>query len=127
MCENRSSGFPTRSDTNRAARSLKMARGLKFRIKVVDSRDCTIRMAKTKELISFVVTPKLICIFVFAYAKSRFSHNEAQLKLSDLETRVAIQKINNQGADQTVQVLRLVMGICRSYLPKTGFLMIRLK
>ena len=28
-------------------------------------------------LISFSVTAKLICIFVFAYAKSRFSHNKA--------------------------------------------------
>ena len=30
--ENRSSGFPTWSDTNRAEQPLKMARGLKFRI-----------------------------------------------------------------------------------------------
>ena len=30
--KNRSSGFPTRSDTNRAVQSQKMARGLKFRI-----------------------------------------------------------------------------------------------
>ena len=36
-------------------------------------------VAKTKALISFAVTAKLICIFVFAYAKSRFSHNEAHL------------------------------------------------
>ena len=34
--------------------------------------DCTIRVAKTKALISFAVTTKLICVFVFAYAKSRF-------------------------------------------------------
>ena len=40
-------------------------------------RDCTIRVAKTKALISFAVTAKLICVFVFAYAKSRFSHDEA--------------------------------------------------
>ena len=26
------------------------------------------------------VTVQLICVFVFAYAKSRFSHNKAQLK-----------------------------------------------
>ena len=37
----------------------------------------TICLAKTKALISFTVTAKLICVFVFAYAKSRFSHNEA--------------------------------------------------
>ena len=34
-------------------------------------------MAKTKALISFAVTAKLISVFVFAYAKSRFSHDEA--------------------------------------------------
>ena len=44
-------------------------------------RDCTIRVAKTKVLIRFAVTAKLICVFVFAYAKSRFSHNEAQMFL----------------------------------------------
>ena len=33
---NRSSGFPTRSDTNRAVQPQKIARGLKFRIKVVE-------------------------------------------------------------------------------------------
>ena len=37
------------------------------------------RVAKTKMLISFAVTGKLICVFVFAYAKSRFSHDEAHL------------------------------------------------
>ena len=36
-----------------------------------------IYVAKTKALISFAVTAKLICVFVFAYTKSRFSHNEA--------------------------------------------------
>ena len=41
--------------------------------------DCTIHVANTKALISFAVTAKLICIFVFAYAKSRFSHNEAHI------------------------------------------------
>ena len=34
---------------------------------------------KTKALISFTVTGKLICVFVFAYAKSRFSHDAAQI------------------------------------------------
>ena len=36
-------------------------------------------VAKTKALISFVVTAKLICVFVFAYAKSGFSHNKAHI------------------------------------------------
>ena len=30
-------------------------------------------LAKTKALISFAVAAKLICVFVFAYAKIRFS------------------------------------------------------
>ena len=38
-----------------------------------------IYVAKTKTLISFAVTVKLICVFVFAYAKSRFFHDEAHL------------------------------------------------
>ena len=37
------------------------------------------RVAKTKALISFAVTAKLICVFVFTYAKSRFPHKEAQV------------------------------------------------
>ena len=42
-------------------------------------RDCTILVAKTKALISFAVTAKLICVFVFAYAERWFSHNAAHL------------------------------------------------
>ena len=39
------------------------------------------QIAKTKALISFAVTAdlKLICVFVFAYAKSRFSHDAAHI------------------------------------------------
>ena len=37
------------------------------------------RVAKTKALISFAVTAKLICVFVFAYAKIWFSHKAAQI------------------------------------------------
>ena len=43
--------------------------------------DCTTYVAKTKALISFTVTVQLICVFVFAYAKSRFSHDAAQFIL----------------------------------------------
>ena len=39
------------------------------------------RVAKTKALISFAVTAKLICVFVFAYAKSWFSHDEALMSI----------------------------------------------
>ena len=34
---------------------------------------------KTKALISFAVTAKLICSFVFAYAKSQFSYDAAHI------------------------------------------------
>ena len=63
--ENQSSGFPTRSDTNRPLQSQKQARSLKFGFKK-KKRKCSIRVAKTKALISFAVTAKLICAFVFA-------------------------------------------------------------
>ena len=71
--ENQSSGFPTRSDTNQAVQSQKKARCLKFRIYVEEE----LYYAKTKVLISFAVTAKLICTFVFAQAKIQFSHDTA--------------------------------------------------
>ena len=40
------------------------AGNLRFR----KEENCTIRVAKSKALISFVVTAKLVCAFVFAYA-----------------------------------------------------------
>ena len=42
-------------------------------------RDCTICVAKTKVLISFAVTTKLVWAFVFAYADCWFSNAKAQL------------------------------------------------
>ena len=42
-------------------------------------RNCTIPVAKTKALISFAVTAKLISAFVFAYADCWFSHAAAQI------------------------------------------------
>ena len=38
-------------------------------------------VAKTKALISFAVTAKLICVFVFAYAKCWFSHDAAHFAI----------------------------------------------
>ena len=43
----------------------------------------TIRVAKTKALISVAVTAKLICACVFAYANCWFSHAQAQISLFD--------------------------------------------
>ena len=37
-------------------------------------KDCTIRAAKTKAMISFAVTAKLVCAFVFTYADCWFSY-----------------------------------------------------
>ena len=52
-------------------------------------RDCTIRVAKTKApLISFAVTAKLICVFVFAYTKSRFSHKETQIVVVEKVSKI---------------------------------------
>ena len=78
MRENRSLECPTRSDTNRSVQRQKIARGFKFRIYEVEGLyyPC---IAKTKVLISFAVTATLICAFVFAYAKKRFSHDAAQI------------------------------------------------
>ena len=45
-------------------------------------------VVKTKALISFAVTAQLISAFVFAYAKSRFSHDEAYMK--EIYTRLII-------------------------------------
>ena len=39
-------------------------------------------VAKTKVVISFTVTTKLICTFVFAYADCWFSHVAAQIILN---------------------------------------------
>ena len=36
-------------------------------------------VAKTKALISFAVSTKLICVFVFTYADCWFSHEEAHI------------------------------------------------
>ena len=44
-------------------------------------RDCTIPVARTKGLISFAVTAKLTCAFVFAYADCWLSHDAAHMFL----------------------------------------------
>ena len=54
-------------------------------------------------LISFAVTAKLICVIVFAYAKSQFSHNAAHISLT------------NSTADTC---------LCFSHMQKVCFLMV---
>ena len=55
--------------------------------------NCTIRVAKTKALISFVVTAKLICAFVFAYANCLFFHEAAHSYPAAQCTSVVVQMI----------------------------------
>ena len=43
-------------------------------------RNCTIRIAKTKALMSCAAAAQMICAFVFAYADCWFSDAAAQLK-----------------------------------------------
>ena len=50
---------------------------------------CTIQVAKTKALISFAVTAKLICFFVFTYGKSWFSHDLAHTILA-VKTKASV-------------------------------------
>ena len=66
-------GVTTRSHTNRAVQSLNMARGLKFRIQKVQGLcyPCSENKGADQLRVS------ALRVFVFAYAKSRFSHNEA--------------------------------------------------
>ena len=40
---------------------------------------CTVHVVKTKAQISSAVTAKLICAFVFAYAKCLFSHDATHI------------------------------------------------
>ena len=71
--------LPNRSDTNQAVQS---EAGWTFEIlDFKKKRKCTIRVAKTKALISFVVAAKLICVFVYAYADCWFSHRAAHMRL----------------------------------------------
>ena len=68
-------GFFPLGPTNQAVQPQKMTKGLKFQVKEVED----MYVAKSKALISLGLTMQLICAFVSAYAKSRFSHDAAHL------------------------------------------------
>ena len=58
-------------------------------------RDCSVSVLKTKALNRWAVTVQLICAFVFAYAKSRFSHDVAHLIKSIMAlTQIIVQICN---------------------------------
>ena len=79
--ENLSSGFLTRSDTNWTVKSQKVTSGFKFQIYEVEGY-YSIYVAQTKVLFSCPVTAKLICVFVFAYAKRIFFTTRLILSLA---------------------------------------------
>ena len=64
MQENPSSGFPTKSDTNRPVQSQKQARTLKFRI--YEEEGLYYPCSESKGADRFAVAAKLICAFVLA-------------------------------------------------------------
>ena len=69
--------FPTWSDTNQAVQVQKMARGFKFRTSKVE-RLYYLR-SENKGADQIRGSAKLICVFVFAYAKRWFSHDAAHI------------------------------------------------
>ena len=73
--------------------------------------DWTFYVAKTKALISFAVTAKLISVFVFAYAKCWFSHDPAQIQMHIQE------KILPLGLSFPS---RICLNIRTIFLPQTG-------
>ena len=71
------------------------------------------RVAKTKALISFAVTAKLICVFVFAYADCWFSHDAVhfhiELVIQSRQLLVRGSSNNDVRMSQlTIQDLRLI-------------------
>ena len=76
--------------------------GWRLEILYLGRREIVLSVQKTKALISFAVTVKLICVFVFAYAKSWFSHDAAHLESYELhhEKTSFFAYAKNKSADQ---------------------------
>ena len=74
-------------------------------------RNCTICVAKTKALISFAVTAKLICVFVFAYAKSRFSHDAAYISKAYIRLSSSDVMVQLSYAFMKVDKMRIRMSL----------------
>ena len=71
--------FPTWSNTNKAVQLQKMARVLKFRVEKVEGSYYL--CSENKGADQFAVAAKLICVFVFAYAKRWFSYDAAHIMM----------------------------------------------
>ena len=77
--ENLSYGFPTRSYTNQAVQTQKMARGLKLHIKEVEEMLYLCSENKgAEQLCGYCRADLRLC---FRICKNRFSHNAAYMKL----------------------------------------------
>ena len=66
------------SDINRSVQPQEMARGLKFQIWIEEGSHYPCSKNKVADQLRSY-TAQLICIFVFAYAKSWFSHDAAHI------------------------------------------------
>ena len=93
-------GFPTRSGTNQAVPPQKMARGLKF--KIYEVGELYYLCSKDKS------TDQMIWDFIFAYAKSRFSQNGAQMKIGPHQHVLLCLIINywRQTSDYAIPLLK---------------------
>ena len=81
-------------------------------------RDCTIRVAKTKALIIFAVTVKLICLFVFVYAKSWFSHDAAQIIIATYYYTAHSCKTANKGFAKVFYISNSIRGAIQKFVDK---------
>ena len=79
--------------------------------------NCTIRVAKTKTLISFAVTAKLICVFFFTYADCWFSHEVAQMSKYRLKSQ-----INNHLLIRNISIITLIIWAMTQENWSSGFL-----
>ena len=93
--ENRSSGFPTRSDTNRPVPAQKRARSLKFRIS--EEEEIYYPCSENKgadQLRGYREADLRLC---FRIGKIRFSHDAAQISFMTIRVNVKIRQILNVG------------------------------
>ena len=63
--------------------SQKKARSWNFGFR--KKRNCTVQVGKTKPLITFAITVKMVCTFVFTQVKIQFSYDEAEMQIPVLE------------------------------------------
>ena len=75
---------------------------------------------KTKALISCAVTAQLICVFVFAYAKSRFSHHAAQIIVPTSEGNFVKNSIGYATKSKAAALIHLFNLQAREYRGSLG-------